>query len=223
MSPAAEVELLGLHARELREHRLAVGQLQLDAHLEAEVADPRRPAPRGRRGRRGSDRDVVRAHERAVEARDRPEEAHHEAVRGPVVELARAADLLDPGVVHHRDVVGDRHRLLLVVRDEQRGDVDLVVQPAQPLAQLRADLGVERAERLVEQQHAAARRRARGRAPSAGAGRRRAATGSAWRGRRGRRSSAARGHAPRSCAFGSLRIRSPKPTLSRTVMCLKAA
>ena len=32
-------------------------------------------------------------------------------------------------------------------------DVDLVVQAAQPLAQLGADLGVERAERLVEQQH----------------------------------------------------------------------
>ena len=32
--------------------------------------------------------------------------------------------------------------------------MDLVVQAAQPLAQLGAHLGVERAERLVEQQHA---------------------------------------------------------------------
>ena len=37
--------------------------------------------------------------------------------------------------------------------DEDAGDVDLVVQPAQPAAQLLADLGVERAEGLVEQQH----------------------------------------------------------------------
>ena len=37
--------------------------------------------------------------------------------------------------------------------DEDAGDVELVVQPAQPAAQLLAHLGVERAERLVEQQH----------------------------------------------------------------------
>jgi hypothetical protein len=34
------------------------------------------------------------------------------------------------------------------------GDVQFVVQPAQPAAQFLAHLGVERAERLVEQQHA---------------------------------------------------------------------
>ena len=52
----------------------------------------------------------------------------------------------------HGDAVGDRHRLLLVVGDDQRRHGDLLVQPAQPLAQLGADLRVERAERLVEQQ-----------------------------------------------------------------------
>ena len=49
--------------------------------------------------------------------------------------------------------VGDVHRLLLVVGDQHGGDVDLVVQAAQPRAQVGADLGVERAEGLVEQQH----------------------------------------------------------------------
>jgi hypothetical protein len=39
------------------------------------------------------------------------------------------------------------------VGDEDAGDVDLVVQPPQPAPQLLAHLGVERAERLVEQQH----------------------------------------------------------------------
>ena len=39
------------------------------------------------------------------------------------------------------------------MRDEDAGDVQLVVQPAQPAAQLLAHLGVERAERLVQQQH----------------------------------------------------------------------
>ena len=49
---------------------------------------------------------------------------------------------------------GELERLLLVVRDEDAGQVDLVVQAAQPAAQFLPDLRVERAERLVEQQHA---------------------------------------------------------------------
>ena len=73
---------------------------------------------------------------------------------GLVVDLARRADLLDPALVHHRDPVGDLHRLLLVVGDEHGGHALLVVEPAQPAAQLGADVRVERAERLVEQQHA---------------------------------------------------------------------
>ena len=76
------------------------------------------------------------------------------ALAGALVELARRADLLDPAVVQDHDAVGDLHRLLLVVGDEDGRHVDLVVQPPQPRAQLGADLGVERAERLVEQQHA---------------------------------------------------------------------
>ncbi len=104
--------------------------------------------------RLGGDRDVVRAHEPAVELGHRAEEAHHEAVRGPLVELARAAGLHDVRVVHDHDVVGDRERLLLVVGDQQRRHVHVLVQAPQPLAQLRADLGVQRAERLVEQEHA---------------------------------------------------------------------
>ena len=56
-------------------------------------------------------------------------------------------------LVHHHDAVGDLERLLLVVRHEDARHVDLVVQPAQPLPQLLPHLRVERAERLVEQQH----------------------------------------------------------------------
>ena len=75
------------------------------------------------------------------------------SLAGLVVDLARGADLLDLAAVHHRDPVGDLHRLLLIVGDEHGGDVLLVVQAPQPGAQLGADGGVERAERLVEQQH----------------------------------------------------------------------
>ena len=66
----------------------------------------------------------------------------------------RRADLLDAAAIHDHHAVGDLQRLLLVVRDEHRRHVDLVVQVAQPAPQLLADLGIERAERLVEQQDA---------------------------------------------------------------------
>ena len=94
---------------------------------------------------------------------------------GVIVDLFRAADLLDAALVHHRDNGRQLERLLLIVRDEHAGDVHLIVQLAQPLAQFLTHLGVERAERFVEQQHASARQQARGRAPRAGAGRRKAA------------------------------------------------
>ena len=115
------------------------------------------------------------------------------------------------------------HRLLLVVRDEHGRDVDLVVQPPQPLAQLGADLGVERAERLVEQQHARLDRQR--------AGERHALALAA--GELRRVALLVAGEADdleqlvdarlRSRAFGRLRIFRPKATLSRTVMCLNAA
>ena len=56
-------------------------------------------------------------------------------------------------MVHDHDLVGDLHRLLLVVRDDHRRRVRLLVEPAQPDAQLGAHARVERAERLVEQEH----------------------------------------------------------------------
>ena len=49
--------------------------------------------------------------------------------------------------------VRDIERLRLVVGDQHGGDVHLVVQPAQPGPQILANLGVQRTERLVEQQH----------------------------------------------------------------------
>ena len=84
---------------------------------------------------------------------DRADEAHHELVGRLLVQLARRPDLLDPAVVHDHDPVGDVHRLFLVVGHEHGRDVGLVVQPAQPRAQLLAHPRVERTERLVEQQH----------------------------------------------------------------------
>jgi hypothetical protein len=62
-------------------------------------------------------------------------------------------DLLDAALVHHHHAIGDLERLLLVVGDEDARDIELVVEPAEPSPELLADLGVEGAERLVEQKH----------------------------------------------------------------------
>ena len=56
-------------------------------------------------------------------------------------------------MVHHRDAVGDGHRLLLVVGDDDEGEAELLLQVDQLELGLLAELLVERAERLVEQQH----------------------------------------------------------------------
>jgi hypothetical protein len=57
-------------------------------------------------------------------------------------------------VIHDRDRVGHRHRLLLVVRDVDERDPDVVLQPLEEQLHLLAELEVERAQRLVEEEHA---------------------------------------------------------------------
>ena len=97
----------------------------------------------------------------------------------------------------HGDAVGDRERLLLVVRDVDRRDPELELDPADLLAQLHAHLRVERRERLVEQQQPRLdRERARQRDPLLHAARElvRIAIGGV---RRGRRARAARAPSPR--------------------------
>ena len=92
--------------------------------------------------------------DRRLEPVHRPDELRHERGRGRAVHLGRRADLLDPAAVHHGDAIGDRERLLLVVRDVDRRDPELELDAADLLAQLHAHLRVERRERLVEQEHA---------------------------------------------------------------------
>ena len=70
----------------------------------------------------------------------------------PVVDLERRAGLQHLALVHHRDHVGHRHGLDLVVGDVDRGGADAVVQPAQLLAHQLAERGIERAQRLVHQE-----------------------------------------------------------------------
>ena len=94
---------------------------------------------------------VVRTHRDAAELRRRSEKTVHERVDGLVVEVGRFAGLLDSAFVHDQELVGDLHGLVLVVGHEDRRHVDLLVELLDPRAELRADLRVERAERLVEE------------------------------------------------------------------------
>ena len=67
------------------------------------------------------------------------------------VDLVGRALLLDPAAVHHDDPVGEAHRLVLVVGDDDGGRADGGQDLLQLEAQLLAQLGVERRQRLVEQ------------------------------------------------------------------------
>ncbi len=140
-------------ARDLRPDVAAVVELELDADLEAEVHDALDERLGAGAVGLGEDLDVVRAHERVAEAVDGPDERHHELVGGVSYSSRGAPACSIAALVHDDDLLGDFHRLLLIVRDEDRRHVDLLVQAAQPFAQLGAHLRVERAEGLVEQQH----------------------------------------------------------------------
>ena len=83
----------------------------------------------------------------------RADELRHVAADRPVVDFLRRADLADAPLLHDDDAVGDDHRLFLVVGDVDRGDAELRLQPPQFEPHALAQLGVEIAQRLVEQQN----------------------------------------------------------------------
>ena len=70
-----------------------------------------------------------------------------------LVDLGGRAQLGDVALVEHRDAVGHRQGLVLVVRDEDERDADLALDLLELDLHLLAQLEVERAEGLVEQQH----------------------------------------------------------------------
>ncbi len=133
-----------------------------DEHLLGSDPDPAHVAvgvrPVGRDGHVGAVH--VDGHEVGGAALDRaldqvrlPEEVGHEGALGVLVEVRGRTHLLDHAGVHHRDRVGHGHGLLLVVGDvdERQPDVDL--DPLELDLHRPAELEVEGAERLVEEQH----------------------------------------------------------------------
>ena len=71
-----------------------------------------------------------------------------------LVDFGRRRDLDQPSLVHDADAVGDRHRLLLIVRHDHEGEAEALLETHQLKLRLPAQLLVERRERFVEQQHA---------------------------------------------------------------------
>ena len=106
------------------------------------------------RDRRGAIEEDAAAGERNGKRVALADEARDEGRGRRIVDRIGRADLLDAALVEDDDAVGELDRLLLVVGDEDGGVAGLVVDLAEPAAQLAADLGIERAEGLVEEQQA---------------------------------------------------------------------
>ena len=110
-----------------------------------------------------ADRDMLRPHADRLGAVAQPfavdeihlrraDEAGHEFVGRRVVELHRRADLLDLAGVEHDDLVGQRHRLDLVVGDVDHRRLQRAVQLGDLQPRVDAQRGVEVGQRLVEQE-----------------------------------------------------------------------
>ena len=108
----------------------------------------------------GVARDVQRTHapvgrdDVAREEVDLADEVRDEFAAGMVVDGFRRAHLRDDAFVHDDDVVGNCHRLRLVVCDVDGGDAQRLLDAADFRAHGDAQLGVEVGERLVKEQHA---------------------------------------------------------------------
>src|SRR5262249_45769296 len=81
------------------------------------------------------------------------DKAGHERRPRLLVDLHWAADLLDAAVVEHRDAVAHGQRLFLVVGHIDESDAHLALHPEQFELHLLAELEVERAQGLIQQQH----------------------------------------------------------------------
>ena len=82
------------------------------------------------------------------------DEVGHERIDRLIIDICRRADLLDVTTVHDHDGVRHGQRLLLVMGDVNKGDAGGLLDALELDLHLLAQLEVQRAERLVEQQHA---------------------------------------------------------------------
>ena len=88
----------------------------------------------------------------AVEQIDVADELGDPARGRRLVKVARGRDLFEPAGIHHADPVGHRHRLFLVVGDDDEGHAEPALQLHQFQLRALTQLLVERGQRFVEQQ-----------------------------------------------------------------------
>ncbi len=105
-----------------------------------------------RRDGRGAEADAVGTLARQQQVGG-TEEGGDETRRGLRIQVVRMPDFEQAAVIHDPDGVGQREGLFLVVRHQHGGDAELALHRADGAAKLFADLRVQRAERLIEQQH----------------------------------------------------------------------
>ncbi len=80
------------------------------------------------------------------------EEVGDEGRCRPLVELRRLTELDQPAAAQDGDSVGHRQRLFLIVRDIDKRLAEPLMQELQFPLQLRSQLLVERAQRLIQEQ-----------------------------------------------------------------------
>ncbi len=81
------------------------------------------------------------------------EKVHDERTCRPFEHILRTAVLFHPAFVHDHHPISQLQRFLLIVGDEDAGEMNFFVEPAEPAAELLAHLCVQRPERLVQQKH----------------------------------------------------------------------
>ena len=69
------------------------------------------------------------------------------------IQIRRACGLLDLSLVHQMDHIRHDHRFFLIMRDEDRGDAEIPLDPADLDLQGMPQKCVDRGKRLVKQKH----------------------------------------------------------------------
>jgi len=83
----------------------------------------------------------------------RPQEGGDKFCLWVLVEILRGAHFDEAAETHHADAVAQVKGLFLVVGHQDGGHTELALDGLQAAAQVHADLGIQGAQRLIEQQH----------------------------------------------------------------------
>ena len=96
---------------------------------------------------------ILRPHLDDIEDIGGADEARDESGCGFRVDFARRSDLAQAALVQDRDAVRHHHRLLLIVRNHDRGNAEFPLQAHDLRLHLAAQVRIEAAKRLIQKQH----------------------------------------------------------------------